>query len=248
MSSSSTRENPTRPFQERMERAARLYDDLEYEQALASLADAKALAKTDDERADALIYEGIVLADLRQRQQSLSAFRQGLLLQPESVLPLKVSPKVQRDFEEVRDEVRGKLGLPVGPARVAVAESDRPELPSKTDSNLTPVASTSSHPELDASLVSEKESPSKVRALPLTFAGLGVLTAGVGGYFGLQSRGNIQNAREATTLDAQREHLDEAQGEALAANLLFGVAAAAVTGAVILYLTGPSGESAEEQP
>ncbi|GEN08704.1 hypothetical protein SAMN05443572_108254 [Myxococcus fulvus] len=239
-----TRVDATRPFQERMQWAARLYDELEYEQALASLADAKALARTDDERADALIYEGIVLADLRQQQQSRAAFRQGLLLQPEVLLPIKVSPKVQRDFENLRDEVRGKLGLPLGTARAPVTDSDRPERPS----NLSPATPRSSHPGLDAVLVPTKESPTKVRALPLTFAGVGALTAGVGGVFGLLSRGNVKEARKATTLDSQRENLDSARGEALAANLLFGLAAASVTSAVILYLTSPSESDEVAQP
>ncbi|NTX67734.1 hypothetical protein HUA74_44540 [Myxococcus sp. CA051A] len=42
-------------FQGRLRDAARRYEELEYEQALLALADAKVLARTEDERADALI-------------------------------------------------------------------------------------------------------------------------------------------------------------------------------------------------
>ncbi|GEN08706.1 hypothetical protein MFU01_37430 [Myxococcus fulvus] len=230
-----------RTFDERLDRAARLYERLEYELALASLADAQTLARTDEQRANALLYEGIVLADLLQHLKSLSAFRKGLMLRPEASLPIKVSPKVQRDFDEVRKEVRKDLGLPptTPPGRASAEVSDRPALLEKTVPGLS---QSSPLPRSEPPPVYPiRANKGATRAhIPLAIASVGIVSASVGSYFGVISRGSIQNAREASSLDAQRQHLGSARGEVITANVLFGLAVASVTGAVILYLTAPS--------
>jgi hypothetical protein len=70
-------------------------------------------------------------------------------------------------------------------------------------------------------------------------------TGGVGGYFGLQSRGQVQSARNAEFLDESVQHLTDARQNARMANTLFAVAGAAAVGAVITYLIRPSEPSAE---
>lgn len=95
-------------FRARLQAAAWLYEELEYEQALEALSQAKALAKTHEDRLQVALYEGIVLADLGQRAQSLTAFREALGLKLDARLPVRVSPKVEQDFEAVRDEVRNE--------------------------------------------------------------------------------------------------------------------------------------------
>ncbi|MCP3163752.1 tetratricopeptide repeat protein [Myxococcus qinghaiensis] len=244
-------------FQGRMRDAARLYEELEYEQALLALADAKVLAKTEDERADALIYQGLVLADLGQRPKSLLAFRQGLTLRPLASLPVKVSPKVQRDFEDVRQEVtraraQTKPGGGDGTASVATPEtevslSDRPERPAQEVPELALVPL---HPTEATELRLEptSDSRSRLRPISMVLAGAGLVAGGVGSYFGLRSQGNIQDARASAVVDTQNKHLDSARGQALAANVLFGVAVTSVAGAVITYFTGSTPENEEVHP
>lgn len=78
----------------------------------------------------------------------------------------------------------------------------------------------------------------RIRPLPVALLGAGVLAGGLGSYFGLRSRSDIQSARDAFDVDAQMGHLDAARGKALGANILFGVAATAAAGAVITYFLG----------
>lgn len=232
-------------FQARLQKAASLYEDLEYEQSLDALSRARAAAKTDDERLQVALYEGIVLADLGQRPRSLVAFREALTLKPEARLPVKVSPKVARDFETVRTEVKTERAVQ---ERAKSAPTDRPTLPAEQIPSLI-AKPTSAVPtpagDLGAPTLSEKRS-SKLRPLPLALLGAGVLAGGVGSYFGLQSKGNIQDARDVDPISEKEAHLDEARGQALAANILFGVAATAAAGAVITWFTGNEVAQADE--
>lgn len=243
-------------FQARLKEAASLYEELEYEQALDALTRARALAKTDDERTQVSLYEGIVLADLGQRPRSLAAFREALSLKLEVQLPVKVSPKVARDFEAVRSEVRTERAVlarakPIT-SQPPPATTDRPTRPADEVPGLiaTPMPEAPEPgPAGDLGATSLEEKPSRrIRPLPVALLGAGVLAGGVGSYFGLQSKGNIQDAREASAADGQvaAAHLDEARGQALAANILFGVAVTAAAGAVITWFTGNETAHADE--
>ncbi|QQR46830.1 tetratricopeptide repeat protein [Myxococcus xanthus] len=230
-------------FRARLKAAAQLYEELEYEQALKTLTQAKALATTDDERADAAMYEAIVLADLGRRSQSLRAFREALSLQPDSQLPVRVSPKVARDFDDVRKKLQSEsvASAPVEPP--PAPSQDRPVLePEGTASAVatlspaapTPSLITSAEPELMA----HESTGLRIRPLPVALLGAGVLAGGIGSYLGLRSRSDIQSARDTFSIDEQMGHLDAARGKALGANILFGVAATAAAGAVITYFLG----------
>jgi len=90
--------------------AAKLYESLDYDQALEQLAHAKALGPRADEGVEISLYEGIIYADMSgHRDQSQAAFRAALLLRPDARLPVKVSPKVERDFEQLRKQVSQEL-------------------------------------------------------------------------------------------------------------------------------------------
>ncbi|WP_228557827.1 tetratricopeptide repeat protein [Myxococcus sp. AB056] len=228
-------------FRARLKAAAQLYEELEYEQALKTLTQAKALATTDDERAEAAMYEAIVLADLGRRSQSLRAFREALSLQPDSQLPVRVSPKVARDFDDVRKKLQSErvASAPVEPPPPAPSQ-DRPVLEPEgaasavaTPSPAAPTPSllTSAEPEL----VAHESTGLRIRPLPVALLGAGVLAGGIGSYLGLRSRSDIQSARDTFSVNEQMGHLDAARGKALGANILFGVAATAAAGAVITY-------------
>ncbi len=89
--------------------ASRLYQGLEYERALEQLKRAKSVAVGVSDDAVIDRYEGIVLFDLGKREEALAAFKEALLLEPDGVLPIKVSPKITEAFEATRVKVKKEL-------------------------------------------------------------------------------------------------------------------------------------------
>jgi hypothetical protein len=72
--------------------------------------------------------------------------------------------------------------------------------------------------------------------LPLALLGGGVVLGGIGSVVGLQSRGNVNAAREDAFYSDRAAHLDSARGQALAANILLGAAVTAAAGAAVTWL------------
>ncbi|MCP3098519.1 hypothetical protein LZ198_06460 [Myxococcus sp. K15C18031901] len=101
--------------------AARLYNDLEYEQALEQITRGKRHSKSEADDVLLSLYEGVILADLGRTPSSDAAFKAALFLQPDAKLPLAVSPKVSERFETVRAQVKRELD--------AAAATRRPETP-----------------------------------------------------------------------------------------------------------------------
>ncbi|WP_199738866.1 tetratricopeptide repeat protein [Corallococcus sp. CA054B] len=97
------------PFQTHVGAARQLYDELEYERALAELSRARRHSSGDADDVLLALYEGVILADLGRTESSGAAFRVALLLQPGAELPLKVSPKVEQRFEAVRQQALREL-------------------------------------------------------------------------------------------------------------------------------------------
>ncbi|MCP3063371.1 hypothetical protein LXT21_31785 [Myxococcus sp. K38C18041901] len=119
------------PFRHRMQRAAAQYEALEYEKALNGLTQAKQVASTTDEQVEVALYRGLVLSDLGRRKQALEEFRVGLSLKPDAVLPTATGPKVERDFESVRKQVRQQQGTAseTATAKAPAAKAEEPEAP-----------------------------------------------------------------------------------------------------------------------
>ncbi|NOK15893.1 hypothetical protein [Corallococcus carmarthensis] len=222
--------SPGPDFQARMSAASQAYEDLDYEHSLEQLDAAKAVARDGGERGRVVILRGIVLADLGRRKESLAAFKEGLSLLPDASLPVKVSPKVSRDFEEVRRNVQRELARnPRPPPDAPLAMTDAPLEPTPPPALAPPAA--------QAEVGRSRSLP----VLPLALLGGGVVLGGLGGYFGLQSRGNVNSARDDAFYSDRTAHLDSARGQALAANVLLGAAVTAATGAAITWLlTGDS--------
>ncbi|WP_225413454.1 hypothetical protein [Stigmatella hybrida] len=230
-------------FQGALAEARRLYEDLEYEQALVQLQWAKPRARTPEQEVALGLLEGIVLGDMGERGPSLAAFHAALLLDPEAKLPLKVAPKVVRDFEEMRRRARADLlqkrpqvpapAQEVSPPKLAAQQSLQPDLtppPVRSPVPYTPVAGTKIR--------------SGRRVLPWALAGAGAVALGVGTVFGLKSRASVSDARNGVFLDETRSHLEDARGSAGVANVLFGVAGAASAAALVTWLLSP-GEHAK---
>lgn len=217
--------------------AVRLYQDLEYELALKQLARAKGLAKGPEQEATVALYEGIMLGELGQRDQALAAFRTGLYLQPEAKLPAKVSPKLERDFEEVRRGVLRDLGIPQAPTseQAPPPVSDRPVQPGPPKQpDLTPRVEATPPPAYVPSAAQAQESRSLV--LPLALLSTSVVAGSVGGLMGVTSQGSIASARAADYQSVRATYLKTAENQALMANFLFGAAGAAAVGALVTLL------------
>jgi hypothetical protein len=83
-----------------------LYENLEYERALEQIASAKRLTRGMEDDAVLALYEGVILADLGKNEEAIAAFKAALFLKPEAKLPVRVSPKVVRLFEGLRQQVK----------------------------------------------------------------------------------------------------------------------------------------------
>lgn len=236
-------------FQAAMAETARLYDDLEYEQALEAVTRAKRLAREDGERASAAIFEGVVLADLGRRQEALASFRAGLMRTPDAPLPVKVSPKVEGDFESVRQEVQRDRPALARPVPQDAPVQPTVEAPPAVVTAPTVVTAPEPSPGVDLK-AGVRESSRKVPTLSWVLLGTGVVAGGVGSVFGLQSRGSVDSARKAV-LSADSDvngPLEDARGQAVVANVLFGTAVAAAAGAVTAYFLNGESKVAEATP
>jgi hypothetical protein len=96
-------------FERHLTAAARLYESLEYERALTQIELARKQPHSSDQEVELALYEGIILAESGKQEASTAAFKSALLVQPEAVLPVKVSPKMKTQFESVREQVKREL-------------------------------------------------------------------------------------------------------------------------------------------
>ena len=96
-------------YQKYFNAMVRLYESLEYERALEQLDKARKYSRGADDDVTLALYEGTIRSDLGQADQARAAFKTALLLRPDVNIPVKVSPKVRRDFEELRKSVKRGL-------------------------------------------------------------------------------------------------------------------------------------------
>jgi hypothetical protein len=90
---------------------SRLYEDLEYEQALSLVQRARRVTQGVDRNVVLSLYEGILLCELGNVISGQTAFHKALWVQPESVLPKRVAPKVEKYFEATRLAVEHERAL-----------------------------------------------------------------------------------------------------------------------------------------
>ncbi len=221
--------------------AERLYEALEYERALEQLAQARRLPRGLAEDVRIALFEGLIFSDMGRRADAGLAFKTGLLLDPEARLPVRASPKVEQQFEEIRAQVHKELGLqaPKPPEAAQPKPSEpvaRAEPPRPTDRPEAPQVERVPEPEPRPWMPSSVRMGSVSVPTPsLALLGAGVVAGGVGGFFGLRSRGQLQDARDANYQMDSAAHRAEAQGSARVANVLFGAAGVLATGAVVTW-------------
>lgn len=231
--------------------AVRLYKDFEYERALQQLTRAKALAQGVEQEVEVALYQGIVLAELDEREQSLAAFRTALYLKPDAKLPVKVSPKLERDFEDVRQSVLRDLG---GSQEVAAAPGEAEQTPRPTEDRPVQPPAPAKEPGLTARVEPPPQPPAYVppahsgqaprsNVLPLALLGAGAVAGSAGGFFGLQSMSNLRSAEVARYYDERSSHLQNAEQQAFVANVLFGAAGAIALGGLTAFIMSGGSES-----
>lgn len=317
----------SKEFKRRLNAATRLYEALEYEKALEQLKRARALPLSADDSARVAIFQGLVLADLGKQEAATAAFVEGLSLNPEAKLPVKVSPKVQRHFEQLREKTQRELAKVeaedegqrrqeqerLDAARKAKEEQERMEAQRKAEEEERLIAQRKAAEEAQANLAAERKAAEEAQAklaaerkaaeaarleaqrrdaeearrreearqqlarndvptaetpraplvvqaprepaqealadrpelraersrpvTPYVLAGAAVLAGGVGGYFGMTSKNQAEEARKALFQDDTLRYIESSKSNALAANVLMGAAGAALVGSIITFIT-----------
>ncbi|MEW5742747.1 MAG: hypothetical protein AB1938_27775, partial [Myxococcota bacterium] len=125
-------------------------------------------------------------------------------------------------------------------ARLAAQQTDRPE-----EKKLTPTED----PNQNAlALGVEKKQSRGVPVAPIVLGGVAVTAAGIAGVFGYMSSVQVNAARSANFQSDTVQHLNQANTNALIANIGFGVAGAAAIAAVISFFVGREAPSPPETP
>lgn len=91
---------------------SRLFEEFEYERALAMLQLARSLPRGPDDEATLSLYEGILLCETGQFSKGETAFRTALLMKPGVNLPVRVAPKIDALFGSLRQKMTPKTASP----------------------------------------------------------------------------------------------------------------------------------------
>lgn len=81
----------------------------DYERALGEVQVARQEPHGTDEDVTLSLYEGILLYELRRKDEAKAAFRSAFLLRPQAALPVPVSPKIQKDVDLIRQQAEAEL-------------------------------------------------------------------------------------------------------------------------------------------
>src|SRR5437762_2480160 len=99
----------SKDVQKYLNSASTMIENLDYEKALKQIERAKTKSTGAEDDAQISFYEGVVFSELGKKEKALDAFKTGLSMSPDANLPLEVSPKVQKNFEEARANVKKML-------------------------------------------------------------------------------------------------------------------------------------------
>ncbi len=230
----------------RFQQARRMFESFQLDGALARfnliLLDDRL---PDEERARVLLWKGLTEAELGRFEEATEAFADALVLHPEATLPIDASPKVDEMLEDARERAAARIPAPL-------------EVATKDDGTVHPsgpgvLIKTTAAGRMDAAVQERPTAPvaAPPKAIddadaPLpwlliggsTAAGLGVLTLGGGGVLGALALAD--HARAVDALGAKEASLadQQAQTEALTANVLYGAGAAVVVAGVTFAAAG----------
>ncbi|WP_063934885.1 tetratricopeptide repeat protein [Archangium violaceum] len=230
-------------FKRYLDAAVQLYEELEYERALAQLQRARGVARGVAQDVTLGLHEGILLAELGRWDEARTSFETALLLDNTAKLPLAVSPKVQQEFESIRQRMtarRARKQPTPSPSTTPAPPgltTDRPQRSPSRPSPLTPSESASVlTPTVEAT-------PRRVPVVPLALLGAGAVAGGLGAYFGVSANQQYGAALVEPFRDDALSKFNQAQGSARTANVLFGTAGLALAGAVVTWFLMPGDAS-----
>ncbi|QSQ19376.1 hypothetical protein JY651_29055 [Pyxidicoccus parkwayensis] len=185
----------------------RLYEDLEFESALEQLATARRLSRGLEDDVALSLWEGIIRAEMSRTEQAAAAFKSALFLQPEARLPVKVSPKLARQFESLRQDVKRSLakGEPAPAATPADAPREEPAKPALAQAPPPDAPVSASKPSVNMvtragaplPLTPEQHSEPSLRSRAHWPAIVGGALAVAGGVSWALSRGELSKLRNA---------------------------------------------------
>ncbi|WP_257457802.1 tetratricopeptide repeat protein [Archangium lipolyticum] len=236
-------------FERYVAAARRLYENLSYERALDQIQRARRISRGVEQDVTLGLYEGIILADLGRWGEARESFLTALLLQPDATLPLRVSPKVEKEFEAQRVRAREELvRLQAPPAKPGATPSGSSKAPPPVVSSDRPVQPpprqlTPSETSLALTPTAVETEPRRVPVVPLALLGAGVVAGGLGAYFGVSANGQLADARVVPLREDALAKFNDAHGSARTANILFGTAGLAVASAVVTWFLLPGDAS-----
>jgi tetratricopeptide (TPR) repeat protein len=208
----------------------------EYERALDLVQVARQEPHGTDEDVTLSLYEGILLYELRRRDEAKEAFRGAFLLRPQAELPVSVSPKIQQEAEAARKQAEAELkAMPSPPPPPEEAKAPKAPAPEVIPPPSSP----------GESLTVQRTSSSRLRQRAWIPAVAGGALAVAGGITWGLSRAELNKLRDGDPSLTSREEVDATRrrGQKLqtVGVSLLGVGAAGLATAGTLYLLGDSG-------
>ncbi len=217
-------------IQRQLSAVARLYEDLEYEDALETIQSARAMPHSQKEEVALLLYEGILLLETGRAAEGRTAFVSALVLDGDARLPVKVAPKIQSVFDEARAQA-APVERPVQERDVPLREAP-PPAPRVQVAPPPPLA-----PELG-----KAEGPVTLRSYSLipALAGGGLLVAsGVCWSFSRQELGRLRGGPDGYgTQEEAREGAARGRAWQMAGVGLLGAGLVGLGAATAMYVWG----------
>jgi len=219
-------EFPTKNKQ--LQRALRLYEAFEYEEALRVLDKAEQVpTNTQEDKVNTALLEALLSYETQQPVRGDRAFQRALDLDPNAKLPFKVSPKLAARLEELRAEAVAKK-TPQPPPRV-----EPPPPPVVTDTVPQPKATRRMN-----------------LKLPVAIGGSVVALGGILAV--TQSKSLEGKVRDADSSIDSRKKLEDTLSQARTFNtvgwVLMGLGAATTAGSLLFLDMPPEGAKATVTP
>jgi hypothetical protein len=207
----------------------------------------RALHEGGNRRADLAqihLYMGIARANLFETQRAKDEFAAALTYEAAVKLPPLTAPKIRDLFEEVRrGRAAGRGASPAAPFSDgrAVAPNADDETVAPRPAPVEPSAATPALVPRPAPAPTDAPPSSPTRsalAWPVWLClGIGVAAGATGIGLGVSARSENEKSQDLTlTSSAADAHASSASSQALGANILFGVAGAAVLTAAVLFI------------
>ena len=213
------------------------FQGMEFEKCLQRMEQASRWSNlTRQDLRDIELYTGLCRFSLGQREEAVDHFTLALQLDPNTTLPPATSPKIEEVFRPLAERARAAqaaTGAEPGQDALGKDGQDSSGADAPRSAHLVP-PTPGPRTGVDAAL--EPDAP-KSRVLPLALGGTAVAAAGAGALLGVLARGHEARFNDRLTYydDAQAAG-KSARSMALGANIAFGIAGAAATGALVTWL------------